>query len=87
MTGHYNLYYIYLEEKQKNPMPDQRVLQMQKNIENFYKKIKPPRQEKPPNIIQEKNNTKKENIYHEKNDDFGNDPDDPDHRAAVHRLR
>lgn len=59
MAEHYNLYYIFLEEKQENPMPTQRILQMQKNIENFYKKIKPPWQEKPPNIIQDKNNTQK----------------------------
>lgn len=42
MADHYNLYYILLEDKAQNPMPEQRARKIRKNIEKFYKKIKPP---------------------------------------------
>lgn len=47
MAKHYNLYHLLLEDQQRNPMdPDARD-QVQKNIEEFYKKIKPPWEAKP----------------------------------------
>ena len=39
---HYNLYYLFLEDKQKNPMPEARVLEIRKNLEKFLENIKPP---------------------------------------------
>ena len=54
MDNHYNLYYLFLEDQQRNPMdPDARD-QIRKNIENFYKKIKPPWEADPPNSIRER---------------------------------
>ena len=39
MAKHFNLYHLLLEDQQRNPMdPDARD-QVQKNIEEFYKKI------------------------------------------------
>lgn len=42
MEQHYNLYYLFLEDKTQNPMREEKVMEIRKNIENFYKKIKPP---------------------------------------------
>lgn len=42
MKEHYNIYYLFLEDRAKNPVPDDRNEAIRKNIENFYKKIKPP---------------------------------------------
>lgn len=48
MDKHYNLYYIFLEDKAKNPMNPKRFSEMQKFFENFYKSIKPPGFSLPP---------------------------------------
>lgn len=58
MSPHYNLYYIFLEDQQRHPMPEEQYLRIRKNLENFYKKIKPPWISLPPNIIQENQQTK-----------------------------
>lgn len=42
MAEHYNLYYLFLEDKARHPMPEEKMLQIQKNIEKIYEKIKPP---------------------------------------------
>ena len=39
---HSNLYYILLEDQQKNPMDPASREQMRVNLENFYREIKPP---------------------------------------------
>ncbi len=41
MHGHYNIYYLFLEDKAKNPMSPRRKAEMQKEIEKFYQKLKP----------------------------------------------
>ena len=41
MAEHYNLYYLLLEEREKNPMPEQKAMAIQKNLEKFFKNIKP----------------------------------------------
>ena len=38
----YNLYYIYLEEKQKNPLPRRADQRIRKILEKYFKRIKPP---------------------------------------------
>lgn len=53
MKEHYNLYYIFLEDMQRHPMSEERNVQIRKNIENFYKKIKPPWQPNPLNNIRD----------------------------------
>ena len=42
MKEHYNLYYLFLEDKLKNPMPEKRRLEMRSALEKFYKSLKPP---------------------------------------------
>lgn len=42
MKDHYNLYYLFLEDKEKNPLPIQQSEAIRKNLEKFYEKIKPP---------------------------------------------
>lgn len=44
MDGHYNLYYLFLEDRQANPMPEQAAIEVRKNLEKFFKNIKPPEQ-------------------------------------------
>lgn len=39
---HCNLYYIFLEDKAKNPMPEERREKILKIIINIFKNIKPP---------------------------------------------
>lgn len=51
MKEHYNLYYIFLEDMRRNPMSEERSAQIRKNLENYYKKIKPPWQNNPLRII------------------------------------
>lgn len=48
MARHYNIYYLFQEDKERNPMREEKALEIQKNIENFYKKIKPPWPVEPP---------------------------------------
>ena len=49
MAKHYNLYYLLLEDQQKNPMDAVSKEKIQKNIEKYYREIKPPGKSKPPN--------------------------------------
>ena len=39
---HCNLYYIFLEDKAKNPMPEERSEKILQKIINIFKNIKPP---------------------------------------------
>lgn len=48
MKKHYNLYYLFLEDMQKYPLSEERSQQIRKNIEKYYKKIKPPDKSIPP---------------------------------------
>lgn len=54
MATRKNLYYILLEDQQKNPMSQEAKERIQKNIENIYRKIKPPWRANPPNIRKDK---------------------------------
>lgn len=49
LKKHYNLYYIFLEDKNNNLMSQERRQEIKKYLENFYKEIKPPWTEKPLN--------------------------------------
>ena len=42
MKKHYNLYYLYLEDKEKHSLPVQQSEVIRKNIEKFFGEIKPP---------------------------------------------
>ena len=42
MKAHYNLYYIFLDDMRHHPMSEERNAEIRKNIEYFYRKIKPP---------------------------------------------
>lgn len=42
MEKHYNLYYLLQEDKRAHPLSEEKKAEIQKNIENFLKKIKPP---------------------------------------------
>ena len=42
MKKHYNLYYLFLEDKQRNPMPEDRRLAVRRIIEAFYSALWPP---------------------------------------------
>lgn len=42
MAEHYNLYYLFLEDKANSHLPPERKEAIQKNLENLIKKIKPP---------------------------------------------
>lgn len=55
MVRHYNLYYLFLEDRERNPMVEHRKKEIQKNLEKFYKKIKPPPKSKPPTIRTQEN--------------------------------
>lgn len=47
MDGHYNIYYLFLEDKQKHPMPEQPVTDIRKNLKKIFKNLKPPESSKP----------------------------------------
>lgn len=51
MAQHYNLYHLLLEDQQKNPMDPCARNRVQKNIEEFFRYLKPPWEEKPLNSI------------------------------------
>lgn len=55
LVRHYNLYYLFLEDRERNPMDAGRKKEIQKNIEKFYEKIKPPPNAKPPTIRTQEN--------------------------------
>ena len=42
MKEHYNLYYLFLEDKENCCLSAQQSEAVRKNIENFFGKIKPP---------------------------------------------
>ena len=50
MAQHYNLYHLLLEDQQKNPMEQNARNRVQKNIEEFFRYLKPPWEDKPLNI-------------------------------------
>lgn len=58
MSKQFNLYYILLEDQQRNSMSEKSNEKIQKNIENYFKKIKPPWSPNPPNIIKEDESSK-----------------------------
>ena len=39
---HYNIYYLFLEDKLRHPLPEDKKVQIWKYIEKVYKQIKPP---------------------------------------------
>ena len=52
MGKHHNLYYLLLEDQQQNLIDIQAKERIKKNIENFYKEIKPPWNVIPPNAFE-----------------------------------
>lgn len=48
MGKHNNLYYLLMEDQQQNLIDLQAKEKIKKNIENFYKEIKPPWKVNPP---------------------------------------
>ena len=54
MKEHSNLYYLILEDRERNPIPEQKKIEIQKNIEKFYQKIKPPWNPQPLTITKDK---------------------------------
>jgi hypothetical protein len=54
LKEHSNLYYLLLEDMERNPLPEQKKMEIQKNIEKFYKKIKPPWNSQPLTITKDK---------------------------------
>lgn len=42
MKPHYNLYYIFLEDKFRNVMSRERMLEIQRILEDFFRAIRPP---------------------------------------------
>lgn len=48
MKKHFNLYYLLMEDREKNPMSEQKHVQIQKIIEAFYRKKIPPQKALPP---------------------------------------
>ena len=42
MKEHYNIYYLFLEDKEKHPLPIQHSEAIRKNVEKIFEKIKPP---------------------------------------------
>lgn len=49
MSAHYNLYYLFQEDMARCPLPEEQDLKIKKNLEIFYRKIKPPWFSQPPN--------------------------------------
>ena len=49
----YNLYYLLLEDQQRHPMRPEADEKIRKNLEEFYKKIKPPWISQPPSITRD----------------------------------
>lgn len=41
MQGHYNLYYLFLEDRQAHPMKKEDALRIRKYLERFFKKHPP----------------------------------------------
>jgi len=39
VAEHYNLYYILLEDKRNNPMPEARNRQIRQNLEAHYRRL------------------------------------------------
>ena len=50
MADHYNLYYLFQEDQARHPMPEHHKKRVQKNLEKFFKNIKPDPISNPPNI-------------------------------------
>lgn len=42
MHGHYNLYYLFLEDRQAHPMKEEDALRIRKYLERFFKNPHPP---------------------------------------------
>ena len=42
MQGHYNIYYLFLEDKKNNPMSEDKINAVRENIEKYYEELKPP---------------------------------------------
>lgn len=42
VKAHYNIYYLFLEDQKKHPLSEQVREAIRKNIEKYFKKLKPP---------------------------------------------
>lgn len=42
MKEHYNLYYLFCEDKERHPMPADKKEKILKNLQDFFKSTKPP---------------------------------------------
>ena len=58
MKDHYNLYYIFLEDMQRHPISEKRNAEIRKNLEYFYRNIKPPWEDNPPKSIGDESSEK-----------------------------
>ena len=48
LKEHYNIYYIFLEDKEKHPLPEVKDKEIKDNIKEIYKNINLPWDFKPP---------------------------------------
>ena len=64
MKKHYNLYYLYIEDKEKQSLPVQQSEGIRKNIEKFFGEIKPPWKSLP--LISSEQECSSNHIYIEK---------------------
>ena len=53
MAKHYNLYYLFLADQQENSMDLAAKEKIKKNIEKFYREIKPPWESNPLSSIED----------------------------------
>ena len=42
MEKHYNIYYLFLEDRERNILPERRYEEIRQVLEAFYGKSKPP---------------------------------------------
>lgn len=42
MKEHYNIYYLFAEDKKQHRMPDAQKEKILENLKDFFKNIKPP---------------------------------------------
>lgn len=49
MSQHYVLFYFFHKDKEKHLLSEEKKCEILKNLEIFYKELKPPWQSSPPN--------------------------------------
>lgn len=46
--AHSNLYYIFEQDKEENPMPEEKAAELRKKLEKIFKNLKPNQISNPP---------------------------------------